>query len=116
VLASGGLSVIADDRPTRRSQDRPWPIRACCPRSGPVGDAYDTVLAESFADSVKAELVADRIRPSLAQLSLQTGNQQTPSPWNRSGSHDAECLQRTSSTRPTYRRRRSAHPFQLAEA
>ena len=26
--------MIADDRPTRRSQDRPWPIPACCPRSG----------------------------------------------------------------------------------
>ena len=27
---------------------------------GSVGDAYDTALAESFVDSLKAELISDR--------------------------------------------------------
>jgi hypothetical protein len=28
---------------------------------GSVGDAYDTALAESFVDSFKTELIADRV-------------------------------------------------------
>jgi transposase InsO family protein len=37
---------------------------------GSVGDAYDNALAESFVDSFKTELIADRVRRSRAQLEL----------------------------------------------
>ena len=37
---------------------------------GSVGDAYDNALAESFVDSLKTELVADRIFPSRRALEL----------------------------------------------
>ena len=37
---------------------------------GSVGDAYDNALAESFVDSFKTELIADRIWRSRAQLEL----------------------------------------------
>ena len=37
---------------------------------GSIGDAYDNALAESFVDSFKTELVADRIWRSRAQLEL----------------------------------------------
>ena len=37
---------------------------------GSVGDAYDNALAESFVDSFKTELVADRVWRSKAQLEL----------------------------------------------
>jgi putative transposase len=37
---------------------------------GSVGDAYDNALAESFVDSFKTELVADRVWRSRAQLEL----------------------------------------------
>ncbi len=37
---------------------------------GSVGDAYDNALAESFADSFKTELVADRVWQSRSQLEL----------------------------------------------
>jgi putative transposase len=35
-----------------------------------VGDAYDNALAESFVDSFKTELIADRVWRSRAQLEL----------------------------------------------
>ena len=37
---------------------------------GSVGDAYDNALAESFVDSVKTELIADRVWRSRSQLEL----------------------------------------------
>ena len=39
---------------------------------GTVGDAYDNALAESFVDSYKTELIADRVWRRRAQLELQT--------------------------------------------
>ena len=35
---------------------------------GSVGDAYDNALAESFADSFKTELIADRVRQTRSRL------------------------------------------------
>jgi putative transposase len=37
---------------------------------GSVGDAYDNAVAESFVDSLKTELIADRVWPTNAQLDL----------------------------------------------
>jgi hypothetical protein len=37
---------------------------------GAVGDAYDNALAESFVDSFKTELIADRVWRSRSQLEL----------------------------------------------
>ena len=37
---------------------------------GSVGDAYDNALAESFVDSFKTELIADRVWQSRSQLEL----------------------------------------------
>jgi putative transposase len=37
---------------------------------GTVGDAYDNALAESFVDSFKTELIADRVWRTRAQLEL----------------------------------------------
>jgi transposase InsO family protein len=39
---------------------------------GTVGDAYDNALAESFVDSYKTELIADRVWRTNAQLELAT--------------------------------------------
>src|SRR5664280_3342360 len=39
---------------------------------GTVGDAYDNALAESFVDSYKTELIADRVWRTKAQLELAT--------------------------------------------
>jgi putative transposase len=38
---------------------------------GSVGDAYDNALAESFVDSFKTELIADRVWRSRSQLELE---------------------------------------------
>jgi putative transposase len=35
-----------------------------------VGDAYDNAMAESFVDSFKTELIADRVWPTGSQLEL----------------------------------------------
>ena len=37
---------------------------------GSVGDAYDNALAESFVDTFKTELIADRVWRTRAQLEL----------------------------------------------
>ena len=37
---------------------------------GSVGDAYDDALAESFVDSFKTELIADRVWRTRAQFEL----------------------------------------------
>jgi transposase InsO family protein len=37
---------------------------------GSVGDAYDNALAESFVDSFKTELIADRVWRTRSQLQL----------------------------------------------
>jgi putative transposase len=37
---------------------------------GSVGDAYDNALAESFVDSFKTELIADRVWRTRTQLEL----------------------------------------------
>jgi putative transposase len=37
---------------------------------GSIGDAYDNALAESFVDSFKTELVADRVWKTRSQLEL----------------------------------------------
>ena len=39
---------------------------------GSVGDCYDNALAESFVDSYKTELIADRVWRSRSQLELAT--------------------------------------------
>ncbi len=36
-------------------------ITACSGSIGTVGDAYDNARAESFVDSFKTELIADRV-------------------------------------------------------
>lgn len=41
---------------------------------GSVGDCYDNALAESFVDSYKTELIADRVWRTHAQLELATGD------------------------------------------
>lgn len=38
---------------------------------GSVGDAYDNATAESFVDSFKTELIADRVRPTRSGLELE---------------------------------------------
>jgi putative transposase len=38
--------------------------------TGSVGDAYDNAMAESFVDSFKTELIADRVWRTRAQLEL----------------------------------------------
>ena len=40
---------------------------------GSVGDAYDNALAESFVDSFKTELIADRVWRSRSQLETRRG-------------------------------------------
>ena len=37
---------------------------------GSVGDAYDNALAESFVDTFKTELIADRVWRTQSQLEL----------------------------------------------
>ena len=37
---------------------------------GSVGDAYDNAMAESFVDSIKTELIADRVWRTNTQLEL----------------------------------------------
>jgi putative transposase len=37
---------------------------------GPVGDAYDNALAESFVDSFKTELLKDRVWRTRSELEL----------------------------------------------
>ena len=37
---------------------------------GSVGDAYDNAMAESFVDSFKTELIADRVWPTRSCLEL----------------------------------------------
>jgi putative transposase len=37
---------------------------------GTVGDAYDNAMAESFVDTFKTELIADRVWRSRSQLEL----------------------------------------------
>jgi putative transposase len=37
---------------------------------GSVGDAYDNAMAESFVDSFKTELIADRVWRTRTQLEL----------------------------------------------
>jgi putative transposase len=37
---------------------------------GSIGDAYDNALAESFVDSFKTELIADRVWRTRSQLEL----------------------------------------------
>ena len=37
---------------------------------GSVGDAYDNALAESFVDSLKTELIRDRVWRTRSQLEL----------------------------------------------
>jgi transposase InsO family protein len=39
---------------------------------GSVGDCYDNALSESFVDSYKTELIADRVWRTSAQLELAT--------------------------------------------
>jgi transposase InsO family protein len=39
---------------------------------GSVGDAYDNAMAESFVDSYKTELIADRVWRTHAQLEIAT--------------------------------------------
>ena len=39
---------------------------------GTVGDCFDNALAESFIDSYKTELIADRVWRTNAQLELAT--------------------------------------------
>jgi putative transposase len=39
-------------------------------RGGSVGDAYDNAMAESFVDSFKTELIADRVWRTRMQLEL----------------------------------------------
>jgi putative transposase len=38
--------------------------------TGTVGDAFDNALAESWVDSLKTELIADRVWRTVAQLEL----------------------------------------------
>jgi transposase InsO family protein len=47
----------------RSGRENPEPV-------GSVGDAYDNAMAESFVDSFKTELIADRSWRSRTQLEL----------------------------------------------
>ena len=55
---------------------RAWPISDALQDAGTlasvgsVGDAYDNAMAESFVDSFKTELIADRVWKSRSQLEL----------------------------------------------
>ena len=44
---------------------------ACSPRSGRSADAFDSALAESFVDSFKTELIADRVWRTRTRLELE---------------------------------------------
>ena len=52
--------------PSRRSST----ITTCSRSIGSVGDAYDNALAESFVDTFKTELIADRVWRTRTQLEL----------------------------------------------
>jgi hypothetical protein len=54
----------------RSTTPRRSPTTTFWPRSARVGDAYDNALAESFVDSFKTELVADRVWQTRSQLEL----------------------------------------------
>jgi transposase InsO family protein len=41
---------------------------------GTVGDAYDNAMAESFVDTFKTELIADRVWRSRSQLQMKIGS------------------------------------------
>ena len=59
-----------------QSVHQPWPTprrsptRGILASVGSVGDAYDNAMAESFVDSFKTELIADRVWRTRSQLEL----------------------------------------------
>ena len=58
-------------QPIHLNRLHPDPRRSRRPRRvGSVGDAYDNALAESFVDSFKTELIADRVWQTRSQLEL----------------------------------------------
>ena len=54
----------------RTTTRRCSPITACWRSCGSVGDAYDNALAESFVDTIKTELIRDRVWRTQSQLEL----------------------------------------------
>ena len=75
---------------------------------GTVGDAMDNALAESFVDSYKTELIADRVWRSQAQLELATV--EWVAWFNHDRLHDSSATsRRSSSSSYTPRRRDRAH-------
>ena len=66
--------VHHSDRGSQYTSDRlhPDPRRSRRARQsvGSVGDAYDNALAESFVDTFKTELIADRVWRTRSQLEL----------------------------------------------
>jgi hypothetical protein len=59
---------------------------------GSVGDAYDNALAESFVDSFKTELIADRVWRTRSQLELAVVEYV--------GSYNAACTRAWAKSRP----------------
>ena len=65
-LTPTGAAGIHQPRPTpTRSQEH-----GILASVGSVGDAYDNAMAESFVDSFKTELIADRVWRTRSQLEL----------------------------------------------
>ena len=76
--ASPALRYSSSNTPTRGRNIRPRTTRrnstiiACWRSVGSVGDCFDNALAESFVDSYKTELIADRVWRTNAQLEIAT--------------------------------------------
>ena len=66
---------------------------------GSVGDAYDNALAESFVDTFKTELIADRVWRTRSQLELAIVEYLG---WfNHARLHRRSAIYRRPSSRPT---------------
>src|SRR6266568_8319375 len=70
-LGSGILSSASQRQPVQRGDyTQTLADHDLLASVGSVGDAYDNALADSFLDSFKTELIADRVWRSRTQLEL----------------------------------------------
>ena len=74
---------------------------------GSVGDAYDNALAESFVDSFKTELIADRVWRTRTQLELAIV--EYVGWFNHTRLHEASATCRQPSSKPKRYRLRPPH-------
>lgn len=65
-VQSGAGSPWCTTKPDPKAGRRPDPVK----RDFTVGEAYDNAMAESFVDTFKTDLIADRIWRSRSQLEL----------------------------------------------